>query len=158
MITLNTTVNGKAQSANIEERTFLLDFLRDELGLTGAKRSCDVQVCGACTVLVDGKPVSACSLLAYEVHGKSVQTIEGLSTQDAIHPIQQAFLDEYGLQCGFCTSGMVLSTYALLKENPNPNDNLIRGYLRGNLCRCTGYYPIIKAVRRASEMMLSEDE
>ena len=158
MITLSTTINGKVLQAEIEERTFLLDFLRDELNLTGAKRSCDIQVCGTCTVLVDDKPMSACSLLAYEAHGRRVTTIEGLADQDTLHPIQQAFLDEYGLQCGFCTSGMVLSTYALLKENPNPGDDLIRGYLRGNLCRCTGYYPIIRAVNRASEMMLSEDE
>ncbi len=154
---LKTTINGKAYSAEIEERTFLLDFLRDEIGLTGAKRSCDVQICGTCTILIDRKPFSSCSVLAYEIEGKEVLTIEGVADHDGLHPIQQAFIDEYGFQCGYCTSGMVLTTIALLEENPNPDEQIIRSYLNGNLCRCTGYYPILKSIKHAVELINNEN-
>lgn len=151
VFSLTTTINGKSITAEIEPRTLLVDFLRDHLDLTGTKRSCDMQVCGSCTVLVDGRPVSSCCTLAYETNNRDVLTIEGMAQNGQLHPIQQAFLEEYGLQCGYCTPGMVLTTLALLDENPNPDEREIKAFLSGNLCRCTGYFPIINAVRRASE-------
>lgn len=154
---LTTTINGRPVDAEIETRTLLIDFLREHLGLTGTKRSCDMQVCGSCTVLVDGKPVSSCTTLAYEVNDREVLTIEGMAQNGELHPIQQAFLDEYGLQCGYCTPGMVLATAALLNENPRPDEAEIKSFLSGNLCRCTGYFPILNAVRRASEHLSQEE-
>jgi len=147
---LNTTVNGHALSLEIEPRAILLDLLRDHLGLTGAKRSCDAQVCGACTVLLDGDPVSACCTLAYEADGRSIETIEGLAGPDGLHPIQQAFVDNAGIQCGFCTPGFVLTTKSLLAENPHPSRAEIAAYLGGNLCRCTGYWNILTAIEDAA--------
>ena len=158
-VPLRLTVNGRTVDRDVEPRTMLLDFLRDDLGLTGAKRSCDLQVCGACTVLVDGVPVSACCTLAYEANGKDVLTIEGLSpfgSLGELHPIQQAFLDQNAIQCGFCTAGMVLSVKALLDENPAPSSSEIKAYLRGNLCRCTGYWTIIAAVEDAARRLREE--
>lgn len=151
------TVNGRPVSLRIEPRTLLLDLLRDGLGLTGAKRSCDSQVCGACTVLLDGEPVSACCTLAYEADGRSVETIEGLSGSGALHPIQQAFVDRAAIQCGFCTPGFVLTTKALLTANPHPTRNEIEHYLGGNLCRCTGYWNILAAVEDAAARMAGPD-
>jgi aerobic-type carbon monoxide dehydrogenase small subunit (CoxS/CutS family) len=145
------TVNGQPVSATIEPRTILLDFLRDHLGLTGAKRSCDLQVCGACTVLIDGNPVSSCCTLAYEANGKQVTTIEGLSRNSSLDPVQQSFIETGAVQCGFCTAGMVLSAKSLLAENPAPTREEIASYLSGNLCRCTGYWRIIEAVQLAGE-------
>jgi carbon-monoxide dehydrogenase small subunit len=152
-VTIGTTVNGRPVSATIEPRMTLLDFVRDELGLRGAKRSCDLQVCGACTVLIDGRPVSSCCTLAYEANGKQITTIEGLSRQGGLDPVQQAFIDAGAVQCGFCTSGMVLSAKTLLAENAEPSREEIAAYLGGNLCRCTGYWRIIEAVQLAGKRM-----
>lgn len=148
---IETTINGRRINRTIEARRMLLDFLRDDLDLKGAKRSCDSQVCGACTVLLDGLPVSACCTLAYEADGKNVTTIEGLSSNGTLDPIQQAFVDESAIQCGFCTSGMILATRVLLAENPDPTRDEIEQHLSSNLCRCTGYWNIIDAVERAAE-------
>jgi aerobic-type carbon monoxide dehydrogenase small subunit (CoxS/CutS family) len=157
IMTLRLTVNDRPVEAEVEARTMLLDFLRDQLGLTGAKRSCDLQVCGACTVLVDGAPVSSCCTLAYEVNGRAVETIEGLACFGTLHPIQDAFIRADALQCGFCTPGMILTTKALLAENPHPTRDEIKAYLSGNLCRCTGYWNIIEAVELAARLMDGED-
>jgi len=150
LIHLETTVNGRPVTLEIEPRAILLDVLRDDLGLTGAKRSCDTQVCGACTVLLDGSPVSACCTLAYEAGDREVETIEGLAGPDGLHPIQQAFVDHVAIQCGFCTPGFVLTTKALLAENPRPTRSEIEEFLGGNLCRCTGYWNILDAVADAA--------
>ena len=158
VIQLRMTVNGRPVELAIEPREILLDVVRDRLGLTGAKRSCDVQVCGACTLLVDGIPVSACCTLAYEANGKSVETVEGLAFAGHLHPIQQAFIDKGGLQCGFCTSGMLLATKALLADNPHPTREQIKHELAGNLCRCTGYWNIIEAVEEAARLLAEERE
>ncbi len=148
MATLNLefTLNGAPVSLEVEARDLLLDVLRERLGLTGAKRSCNVQVCGACTVLVDGQPVSACTYLAYEVRGRSVETIEGLAHEGELHPLQQAFAEHGGLQCGFCTPGMILASKSLLESEPHPSRDRILGYMEGNICRCTGYYKILEAI------------
>jgi carbon-monoxide dehydrogenase small subunit len=135
----------------------LAEVLRNRLNLNGTKVSCEVQVCGACTVLVDGLPVSACTQLAYEVRGKNVTTIEGLEKPDGtLHPIQQAFIDEFAFQCGYCTPGMIMSAKALLDENPQPTRDEIIHYMDGNICRCTGYLPIVAAIQRAAEVMARE--
>ena len=150
VISVTMTVNGKPFAMEIEPRAILLDVIRDRLGLTGTKRSCDTQVCGACTVLVSGLPVSACCTLAYEADGREVETIEGLSGPDSLHPIQRAFVDNVAIQCGFCTPGFVLMTKALLAENPHPTRAEIEDFLGGNLCRCTGYWNILDAVADAA--------
>jgi carbon-monoxide dehydrogenase small subunit len=157
LILLETTVNGRPVSLEIEPRAILLDVLRDDLGLTGAKRSCDTQVCGACTVLLDSSPVSACCTLAYEAGGRELETIEGLAGPDGLHPIQQAFVDRVAIQCGFCTPGFVLATKALLAENPRPTRTEIEDFLGGNLCRCTGYWNILDAVADAAGRLESAD-
>jgi len=157
IILLETIVNGRPVSLDIEPRAMLLDVLRDDLGLTGAKRSCDTQVCGACTVLLDGSPVSACCTLAYEAGGREVETIEGLAGPGGLHPIQQAFVDRAAIQCGFCTPGFVLTTRALLAENPRPTRSEIEAYLGGNLCRCTGYWNILDAVEDAASRLTPAD-
>ena len=149
-IELTLTVNGRTVTETIETRELLLDFLRDRLKLTGAKRSCDVQVCGSCTVLLDGVPVSACSTLAYEARGREVLTIEGLAHDGRLHPLQEAFIEHTALQCGFCTPGMILTAKSLLDEVPHPTEEEVRRYLGGNLCRCTGYWNIIEAVLAVS--------
>ena len=154
---LETIVNGRPVAIEIEPRAILLDVLRDDLGLTGAKRSCDTQVCGACTVLLDGSPVSACCTLAYEASGREVETIEGLAGPDGLHPIQQAFVDRVAIQCGFCTPGFVLTTKALLAGNPRPTRSEIEEYLGGNLCRCTGYWNILDDVEVAAMQLASVD-
>ena len=141
------TLNGAPCTVEIEPRELLIDVLRERLRLTGTKRSCDVQVCGACTVLVDGLPVSSCTTLGVEAAGRHVVTIEGLADGGRLHPVQQAFVDHGALQCGFCTPGMVLAVTALLAQAPAPDEAEIRHFLRGNLCRCTGYVKILDAVR-----------
>ncbi|MGE3861216.1 MAG: (2Fe-2S)-binding protein [Burkholderiaceae bacterium] len=150
MMEISFAINGKPISLSIEPRELLVDVLRQQLRLTGAKRSCDVGVCGACTVLLDGIPATSCSMLAADVDGRSVTTIEGLSDGSSLHPIQAAFVEHGALQCGFCTPGMILATHALLSENPSPSEAEIRHHLSGNICRCTGYVKIIEAVIDAS--------
>lgn len=157
-IELRMTVNGRATSLVVEPRAILLDVLREQLGLTGTKRSCDAQVCGACTVLVDGVPTSSCCTLAYEADGRSVETIEGLQGRDGLHPIQQAFVDRAAIQCGFCTPGLVLATKAMLAESPAPSRAEIERYMNGHLCRCTGYWNILEAVADAAERMAAAGE
>ena len=147
------TVNGKLQELDVEPHELLLDVIRDRLGLTGAKRSCDVQVCGACTLLVDGRPVSACTTLAFEVRGRSVMTIEGLAENGKLHPLQQAFIEHGGFQCGFCTPGMILAAKALLDENPDPTEEELKHFMHGNICRCTGYKKIIESIMAAATNM-----
>jgi len=142
-------VNGSRYEVRAEART-LLDVLRDDLRLMGTKEGCGVGMCGACTVLVDGNPLSSCLVLAEQVAGKEVLTIEGLGSAENLHPVQQAFLDEGAFQCAYCTPGFVLTTVALLAENPSPNDDEIREYLAGNLCRCGSYQNILQAVKTAS--------
>ena len=145
-IDLAFTLNGEPAGARIEPRELLVDVLREQFGLRGTKRSCDLGACGACTVLVDGLPASSCSTLAADVEGRSVVTIEGLGTAKSLDPVQQAFVDHGAMQCGFCTPGMVLAVIALLSANPSPTEDEVRHYLRGNVCRCTGYVKIIEAV------------
>ncbi|SEL02216.1 carbon-monoxide dehydrogenase small subunit [Roseovarius azorensis] len=145
------TVNGKPASGQIEGRTLLVEFLRENLGLTGTHVGCDTSQCGACVVHVDGRAVKACTMFAAEAEGAEVKTIEGMAEADGtLHPIQQAFQDHHGLQCGFCTPGMVMSAAALLAESPTPSEAEVRDYLEGNLCRCTGYHNIVKAILAAS--------
>ncbi|UWQ80589.1 (2Fe-2S)-binding protein [Leisingera sp. S132] len=151
MAKVSMTVNGKAASGEVEGRTLLSSFLREQLGLTGTHVGCDTSQCGACVVHVDGKAVKACTMLAQEAEGAEVATIEGQANADgSLNTIQQAFQDHHGLQCGFCTPGMVMSAAALLKDNPKPTEAEIRDYLEGNLCRCTGYHNIVKAILAAS--------
>jgi carbon-monoxide dehydrogenase small subunit len=151
MAQLTMTVNGNLASGQAEDRTLLVQFLRGELGLTGTHVGCDTSQCGACVVHVNGAAVKACAMFAAEAAGAEVSTIEGQANTDgSLNMVQQAFQDQHGLQCGFCTPGMVMSTVALLKQNPKPDETAIRAYLEGNICRCTGYHNIIKAVRAAS--------
>jgi carbon-monoxide dehydrogenase small subunit len=151
MAQLTMTVNGNLVSGQAEGRTLLVQFLRGELGLTGTHVGCDTSQCGACVVHVNGAAVKACAMFAAEAAGAEVSTIEGQANTDgSLNMVQQAFQDQHGLQCGFCTPGMVMSTVALLKQNPKPDETAIRAYLEGNICRCTGYHNIIKAVRAAS--------
>ena len=151
MASVAMTVNGKAVRGEVEGRTLLVDFLRSDLRLTGTHVGCDTSQCGACVVHVDGKAVKACTMFAVEADGAQVATIEGQANADgSLNAIQQAFQDHHGLQCGFCTPGMVMSAAALLKENPKPTEAEIRWYLDGNICRCTGYHNIVKAIMAAS--------
>ena len=148
------TVNGKAVSGDIEERTLLVQFLRENLRLTGTHVGCDTSQCGACVVHVDGKAVKACTTLAVMADGHEVKTIEGLAADGApLHPMQEAFREHHGLQCGFCTPGMILASHELLRTNPKPTDRQIRDGLEGNMCRCTGYQNIVRAVREAAGAM-----
>ena len=147
-------LNGKPVSLDIEPRETLSEVLRNRCRLNGVKLSCEAQVCGTCTVLVDGLPVSSCTYLAYEVRGRRVTTIEGLADENGrLHPLQQAFLDNFAFQCGYCTPGMILAAKALLDENPAPTDAQVVAHMDGNLCRCTGYLPILKAIRQASNQL-----
>ena len=151
MTKVTMTVNGKAVSGEVEGRTLLSAFLREGLGLTGTHVGCDTSQCGACVVHVDGKAVKSCTMFAADAAGASVKTIEGMTNADgSLSVVQQAFQDHHGLQCGFCTPGMVMSSAALLAENPKPTEAEIRHYLEGNICRCTGYHNIVKAVLAAS--------
>jgi len=151
LISLGFMLNGQGVSIDVEPRELLVDVLRDRLGLTGTKRSCDVEICGACTVLVDGLPVSSCSYLAADVEGRDVVTIEGLAQEGRLDPVQRAFVKYGAMQCGFCTPGMVLAVKALLTLHPHPSTETIRHFLRGNICRCTGYVKIIEAVKDLAE-------
>lgn len=151
MVQVSMTVNGRASSGEVEGRTLLSSFLRDDLSLTGTHVGCDTSQCGACVVHVNGEAIKACTMLAAEADGAEVTTIEGMANADgSLNVIQQAFQDHHGLQCGFCTPGMVMSAAALLKENPEPSEAEVRDYLEGNLCRCTGYHNIVKAIMAAS--------
>jgi len=150
MSRIELTLNGKAVSADVEDRTLLVNFLRDAQQLTGTHVGCDTTQCGACTVLVDGRAARSCAMLAVQADGTQITTIEGLGTPEAPHPIQQAFMQCHGLQCGFCTPGMVMSTASLLRSCPNPTDEQIVHGLEGNLCRCTGYVNIVESVRVAA--------
>ncbi len=153
---LRMVVNGAETEQLIAPAETLAEVLRERLHLTGAKISCDMQVCGACTVLVDGLPVSACTYLAYEARGREVLTIEGLAEHDGpLHPLQQAFIDENGFQCGFCTPGLILAAKSLLDRNPEASEAEIVSYMEGNLCRCTGYRPIVHAIQSAQRVMAS---
>ena len=146
------TVNGRAVEGEVEGRTLLVEFLREGLRLTGTHVGCDTSQCGACTVHVDGAPVKSCTMLALEAEGATVTTIEGMAAPDGtLSPLQAAFREHHGLQCGFCTPGMIMSASALLKENPKPSEAEVRHWLEGNLCRCTGYHNIVRAVMAAAE-------
>jgi len=145
------TVNGHAERHDVEPRTLLVQYVREACALTGTKVGCDTSSCGACTVLVDGESVKSCTMLAAQAEGRSVMTIEGLGTPDSPHPVQAAFREHHGLQCGFCTAGMVMAAVSLLDEIPSPTESDVRLGLEGNLCRCTGYQNIVRAVLAASE-------
>ena len=147
------TVNGKKASATVESRTLLVQLLREHLGLTGTHVGCDTSQCGACVVHVNGESVKSCTYLAVQAAGKEVLTIEGLAKGDELHPVQAAFREHHGLQCGFCTPGMVMSAVDLLKNKKKPSEHEIREWLEGNLCRCTGYHNIVKAIQAAAETM-----
>ena len=148
--TIALKVNGSERSVEVEPRTTLLDMVREQFGLTGAKLGCDIQVCGACTLLVDGKLVSACSFLVVDADGAEILTIEGLGKKDALHPLQEAFMEFGALQCGYCTSGFILTAKALLEECPRPSEEQIRDYLAGNFCRCGCYQEIVQAVKNVA--------
>ena len=152
-VPLAMVVNGQPVSLDVQPNLTLLDLLRNRLDLKGAKRSCDLQVCGACTVLVNGKAVSSCTYLAFEARNTTVLTIEGLADGERLHPLQQAFVDNAALQCGFCTSGMILAAKSLLDENPRPTVSEVKDYMNGNICRCTGYKKILEAVLDAASRM-----
>jgi carbon-monoxide dehydrogenase small subunit len=151
--TVEVTVNGQARSAQVEPRLLLAHFLRETLGLTGTHIGCDTTSCGACTVLVDGIPMKSCTMFAVQAQGSELTTVEGLMQGAEHHPIQQGFHEEHGLQCGFCTPGMMLTAVALLNENPSPTNEQIRWAISGNICRCTGYQNIVKAVQYAAAAM-----
>ena len=153
MAKIELTVNGKKMSGEAEDRMLLADFLRDKLGLTGTHVGCDTSQCGCCTVHVNGRAVKSCTMVVGQANGADVLTIEGLAQGDKLHPVQQAFTECHALQCGFCTPGMIMAITGLLKDNPDPSDDEIIHGLEGNLCRCTGYVNIIKAVKQAARQM-----
>jgi len=153
MPAVSMTVNGKAATGNVEGRTLLVQFLRDQLGLTGTHVGCDTSQCGACVVHVDGKSVKSCTLLALQANGAKVTTIEGLATNGELHPMQAAFKEHNGLQCGYCTPGMVMSAVDLASRNRDPSEKQVREWLEGNICRCTGYHNIVKAVQAGAKAM-----
>jgi len=152
-VTINLSVNGKQVSGEVEPRTLLVTFLREQLRLTGTHVGCDTSQCGSCTIHVDGVSAKSCTMLAVQADGTSVTTIEGVAANGTLHPLQEAFRDNHGLQCGFCTPGMVMSSLDLLKQNPNPDEHEIREWLEGNICRCTGYHNIVKSVQAAATAM-----
>ena len=153
MATVTITVNGKAETRDVEPRTLLVQFLREHLGLTGTHVGCDTSQCGACVVHVDGVSVKSCTLLAVQAEGAKVTTIEGLANGNDLHPMQAAFREHHGLQCGFCTPGMVMSAVDFAKRNKKPTEQQVRAWLEGNLCRCTGYHNIVKAILAGTEAM-----
>ncbi|HZT19840.1 MAG TPA: (2Fe-2S)-binding protein [Dongiaceae bacterium] len=153
MPSVSMTVNGKAVTGNVEGRTLLVQFLRDHLGLTGTHVGCDTSQCGACVVHVDGRSVKSCTMLALQANGASVTTIEGLAVNGELHPMQAAFREHHGLQCGFCTPGMVMSAVDLAQQNSDPSEQDVREWLEGNICRCTGYHNIVKAVQAGARAM-----
>ena len=146
-------LNGQDHEAEVKPNVLLIDFIRDHLGLTGTKRSCDIEICGACTVLVNGNAVSSCSVFAFELNGKELLTIEGLADGNKLHPLQESFIECGGLQCGFCTPGMILLAKSLLDENPEPSVEEIREYMHATICRCTGYQMIIESIVEAAKKM-----
>ncbi len=150
LVQIDVTVNGQPKSADVEPRTLLVHYLRDDLGLTGTNIGCDTSSCGACTIHVEGESVKSCTMLAAQARGADITTIEGMATDDGLHPMQQAFMECHGLQCGYCTPGMVMAATSLLKENPSPTEAEVREGLEGNLCRCTGYHNIVKSVMSAA--------
>src|SRR4051794_14892321 len=152
-IPVTISVNGTSYARDVEPRDLLVYFLREDLGLTGTHVGCDTSQCGACTILVDNRPVKSCTMFAVQANGRQLSTIEGLATNGQLHPIQEAFWNEHGLQCGFCTPGFIMMTSALLQSNPRPSEAEIRKGLEGNLCRCTGYANIVRAVQSASATM-----
>jgi len=156
-VKVSLTVNGKRYQHDVEPRTLLVHHLRDMLGLTGTHIGCDTSQCGACTIVVNGEVVKSCTIFAVQADGASIMTIEGLAKGDKLHPIQAGFWEEHGLQCGFCTPGMILSAWGLLKSNPNPTDDEIRHGIDGNICRCTGYQHIVNAIRWAAKNGRAED-
>ena len=147
------TLNGEEHTREVEARTLLVHFIREDLDLTGTHIGCDTTSCGACTVLMDGRPVKSCTVFAVQAEGAEITTVEGLAINGNLHPIQEGFMQEHGLQCGYCTPGMMLTSAALLKDNPSPSEEEIRWGISGNLCRCTGYVNIVKAVQYASSKM-----
>jgi len=153
---ISLTVNGTEHELSVEPRTLLINVLRDELGYTGPNVGCESSMCGACTIHLDGEAVKSCTVLAVQADGRDVTTVEGLADDDEFHPIQQGFQEEHGLQCGYCTPGMMMTATELLEENPDPSEEEIREALEGNLCRCTGYQNIVRAVENAAEKMRSE--
>jgi carbon-monoxide dehydrogenase small subunit len=153
---ITVTVNGAERTADVEPRMLLVHLLREELGLTGTHIGCDTTSCGACTVLLDGVPVKSCTMFGVQADGREVTTVEGLMSNGTLHPIQAAFKEEHGLQCGFCTPGMMLTGAALLKDNPAPSDDEVRWAISGQICRCTGYMNIVKAVQAAGRAMAAE--
>ncbi len=153
MTHVSVTVNGVAREADVEPRTLLVYFLRETLGLTGTNVGCDTSSCGSCTVLLDGESVKSCTLLAAQADGREISTIEGLASDGQLHPIQEAFHRNHGLQCGYCTPGMVMAAKSYLDENPNPTEEQVREALEGNLCRCTGYHNIVKSILDAAGEM-----
>ncbi len=153
MAQLKLTVNGVIYEADIDPRLLLVHYLRDTLGLTGTNVGCDTSQCGACTVLVDGLAVKSCTMLALQANGSKITTIEGLKQDGVYHPLQQAFWDNHGLQCGYCTSGMIMTAVDFLKHNPHPTEAEIRHAIEGNICRCTGYHNIVKAIKAAATQM-----
>ena len=150
---IGVTVNGQQQHSQVEPRMLLVHYLREVLDLTGTHIGCDTSQCGACTVMLNGESVKSCTVLAVQADGCEVTTIEGLAPEGSLHPIQEGFWEKHGLQCGFCTPGMIMASYNLLKNNPNPSEEEIRTALKGNICRCTGYQNIVKAVQYAAEHM-----
>ena len=150
---ISLTVNGSPRTSLVEPRVLLVDYLRDSLGLTGTHVACDTSQCGACTVLVDGRSIKACTMFAVQADGAEVVTIEGLASDGTLHPVQQAFWDYHGLQCGFCTPGMIISAVQLLQDNPRPTEAEIRHAIVGNLCRCTGYQKIVRAIDAAAQQV-----
>lgn len=157
VVRVDVRVNGERRAADVEPRLLLAHLLRNGFRLTGTHTGCDTTNCGACTVLLDGQPVKSCTVFAVQTNGREVTTVEGLATASELHPIQEGFKDEHGLQCGFCTPGMMLSAKALLDQNPDPTEDEVRWALSGNLCRCTGYQNIVKAVLWAAEKLRGED-
>ena len=152
-LNVSMTLNGSAVSAEVEARTLLVSLLRDQLGLTGTHVGCDTSQCGACLVHVDGRAVKACSMLAVQADGTEVNTIESVASDDELHPMQEAFREHHGLQCGFCTPGMIMSALDLVNINPDPSESEVRSWLEGNLCRCTGYQNIVKAIQAGARAM-----
>jgi carbon-monoxide dehydrogenase small subunit len=156
--TITVTVNGQAQTADVESRLLLVHFIRENLSLTGTHIGCDTTSCGACTVLLDGRSVKSCTLFAVQANGKSVETIEGVATNGTLHPLQEGFWEKHGLQCGYCTPGMIMNAKYLLSKNPNPTEDEIRKGISGNLCRCTGYNKIVEAIQYAAEKLNAPEE
>ena len=147
---ITVTVNGEARSAGVETRLLLVHFLRETLGLTGTHIGCDTTTCGACTVLLEGTPIKSCTVFAVQAHNRQIMTVEGLEQNGKLHPLQEGFMEEHGLQCGYCTPGMLMTSYAFLKKHPAPTEDQIRHGISGNLCRCTGYVNIVKAIQYAA--------